>query len=846
MKQEKIQYKLRYLQVGLLTSIFLLLYSNTYCQEVERPFIWVKASERATILQKIEDNAWAKSLYNSLKERADAAVPRGVEERREMLEALPLVWGQDGSVPTLQTYETDMAWDRYREPTLAMMKGLQDAIDFGVLYYLTGDEKYAIGAADMLATFVNALVQIPVDVTGSDNTGWLYAKDHLIEVRVVAPQIPIIYDFVYPYLKNGGKVYDLASGELRSFDFEAGQKVFKTYVDLVLNTGARTNNWTVLESSSLIQNMMAIDDEAERNRLLAYVVDKDTERQASFKLLYKEFEKSGSIWPESFGYSLHVTTLSIFHLTLIDRIYPELKLGNRFPNIPLSITATYNLKYPNGDNPTFGDAGRHYAEDYLSYEMALQLAKLNDNQDQITFFSNFLSSRIASGDYQRGVLKPRTYGPAAYKNPLWLLWSSTDLEGDSKINVDPPRPRSNHLPHAGLTIQRNISQENPVKNSLMAVIGGGSFVHSHATGMDLELYGQGYVLGTDGGKGTYASPLHENYYRLFAAHNTVISNGGSGSNGGWVSLGIDLVEPIVLEPKAEEPGVSPNHSFATAGFRDKFNLVAPAEHQRTVALIRLNDEQGYYLDVFRATSDTANQFHDYVYHNNADRLEISTDGKLLKMKPDDERYAASKNLEWLQNKKFRHPGWHYFEEVKSSKATTDAFVARFTAEKLEEKPVVMQAFVPAGLDTEVTQVLAPSSSSAPPSYKMKPLPAFLLRHQGETWSNPFVVVYESNTGEPSVKFVDRLMEGKIFKGVKVTAEVNGDRVIQYVLVQEGIDDVYSNPNLGITFQGQFAVLTLGDDQRIKSMYIGSGQELNYKGNKLVTDANVQAAYKVFN
>lgn len=834
-------------------SMLILSWNRVSGGAVERPMIWATPSERAAILQKIEHNAWAKELFVSLKERADAAVPNGMEERREKLLALPLVWPEDGSAPTLRTYDkgqgnkTDesMAWGHPREPQLAMMKALQDAIDCGVLYYLTGEERYAVAAADILTTVVNALRKMPVNTDGSGNNGWVYEADHLLEVRIFGAQLPIIYDFVHGYLKNGGQVYDLASDGLTSFDFAAGQTVFRTYVKLALNTGLFDSNWPVLESSSLLQNMMALDDADERANLLPYFVDTDTKHQASLKKIYEMFEQPGDIWPESFGYSMHVSDLSIYHMTLVDRIYPDLKLGRRFPNIPQSITARHNLKYPNDDNPTLGDASRHYEVDYLVYEMAFQLAVLNQNHDQIKQFSDFLSSSIASGNYDRGELKARSYGPAAYQVPLQLLWPMENLGGDSSVNVEPPRPRSNHLPHAGVTIQRNISNTDPLKNSLMAVVSGGSFIHSHASGMDLELYGQGHVLGTDGGKGTYASPLHENYYRLFAAHNTVISHGASATKGGWAQLGMDRVEPVVLEPKAGEPGVSPNHSFATTRFTDKFNLVAPAEHQRTVALIRLNDELGYYLDVFRAKSDTPDQYHDYVYHNVGDRLEITSGGKAVVMKADDQRYQASSKLEWSRNKTFQHPGWHYFEDVKSSTPSATGFSATFTADELGDKPVVMRALVPTGLNVEITQVTAPPSSAAPTPYHEKPLPAFLLRHHGEAWSNPFVAVYESDTGRPSVKSVDRLMVGDVFKGVKVTAEVNGKSIIQYVLMQENMDDIYSSQELGIQFKGQFAVLSLADGGGIQSMYIGSGHKLVYKGQQLEADAHSHAAYQVF-
>jgi len=189
----------------------------------------------------------------------------------------------------------------------------------------------------------------------------------------------------------------------------------------------------------------------------------------------------------------------------------------------------------------------------------------------------------------------------------------------------------------------------------MAYVAGGSYVHGHASGMEMELYGQGHVLGINNGSATYGTAIHENYYRLFAANNTVISNGASASSGGWIELGINTVTP--------------------------------------------------------------EQYHDYVYHNVGDTLLIQSGGRPLPMTGDPERFQAPAKISWELQGNFQHPGWHYFDDVKTSKQTDGAYEAVFTAAELGDIPIHMRAMIPGGLVTEITQVNGPPSKGTRTAYQ---------------------------------------------------------------------------------------------------------------------------------
>ncbi|WP_152561541.1 hypothetical protein [Alteromonas sp. LTR] len=763
-----------------------------------------------------------------------------------MLEQLPLVWKNGKSQsPTLPLQKIKGgATDVERR---SVVKSLQDGVDCGVLYYLTQEEKYAKCGADILFTFIEALKQLEVRKDGGMNSGWMFPTNHLYEARVIGAQIPIIYDFVYSYLKQGGKVYDLGSSGLVDFNFDDAQETFKTYIWLALNRGLLPSNWPVLESSSLVHNTLALDDRKERAKYLTYYTHTDTQNQASLKTVYRMFENEGDIWPESLGYSRHVAAYSIYLMTLLDRYDPSLNLGDKYPNIPAAFMSYYDLQFPNEKYPFFGDGHRNYKVEYSALEMSYLLGKLNKNHKLVTNFGNYLVSSLNKGDYDRGHLHKRVYGAAPYYVPTQLLWYSKKIESSADVDVDPPRPRTKRLEFAGINIQRNISTANPVKNSLMAFLGGGSYIHGHASGIDMELYGQGHVLGVTAGKSKYRTDIHENYYRIFAGHNTVISNGASGSKGDWINLGIDNVQAVDAEPSYYTDGVSPKHSFSISSFYDEHNLVAPAHHQRTMALIKLSETQGYYLDIFQAKSNADEQFHDYVYHNVGDSVNFTSSGIELPLNEDSNRYKASNSLEWKLQSKYKHPGWHYFQEVHSSGVIQKPIEALFTAAKLSDKKIFMRAMMPADNGIEITKVSAPPSYGVGKAYHKKTTPTFILRRQGDAWKNPFTVVYESKTegDDFTVQSVERINANDKFKGVKVTVSVAGKCLTQVILLQDNIDDVYQGENTGIYFKGRFGLITLDDDGNVREMYVGRGSKLSIGNTSLTANNAKSSAYQSF-
>lgn len=790
----------------------------------QRPLIWVRPVERAGILAKIAGNDAVAEYYEAFTARVEQDLAAWKRDPATYFNRLPLNTpaATERNTPPFKTYTSFNGKDR--EEQIVLHHQLQTAVDCGVLYFLTQEERYARFAADVLHTFVQAVGQLPLQ-TEPNNAGWIYAKDHLREAREIGAQVPIIYDFVQPWLAAGGQVYDLGRKERVPFNFTAAEQVFRTYAELVISRGGTGTNWPILEASSLVGNALALSDPAEQAHYLRYFLEESTSRQDALPKIGAFYDAHGGSWPESLGYSQHVGEYLTYLFTILFHHNPDLQLVNQYPQVVAALPEAYYFTYPGGEETIlFGDGHREYHPMLDGYEMAYHLGRRTGNQDLVKVFGPLINHSVNSGDYQRFSLNEnRSYGARMYREPTKLLWFEAEVPGAAG---EYPLPVTAELPFAGITLQRNLSPSGKAEDGLMGFVGGGAFVHGHATGMSMELFGKGFVLGSKGGRTSYRTEIHENYYRIFASNNTVVVNGASQSDGGWVNLGTDRVQRLAAEPAPGRSPVSPDFSFSTSAFRDTVGEGAEAYQERTLGIVRTSDSTGYYVDLFRSHSELPDQYHDYIYRNVGDRLELMTEAGDLDRSPTPERFMANAQATWHQNRAYRHPGWHYFEDVETSHKNAQDVMAIFAADNLGPTTIAMRAYLPGQPNRTYTSATSPPLTEGPEAYRESRAPTLVVRQEGSAWDTPFAVVYEPViAGRGSIASVEKLGRGRGCEGIVVKSNERGAGITQIILFPADPDRATEYPEYGLSFQGRYATVTLSPSGKVQYVYIGSGKKL---------------------
>lgn len=788
-------------------------------QVKERPFIWSTDADRPFVLAKIENNKWANDFFSSLKKKVSVKLHEYGQNKDLYLRQIPLVWEQQKGMEYPAFHYLPLK-DKKKHSLAVnwLVQNIQFATDCAVLYYLTEEKRYAQCALDISYSIVMGLKQTRWDESSRTNGGWIYPDDNLRELRYMA-SLPVVYDFIYPYIKSGGEAYNLVTGKTEQPDLAVYQFVFLTYCRSAVEHGHAGSNWSVLESPCLVQSALALDDLTLRNKYLDYYLNTSVKTQDCLYDVARVFKNQGDVWPETSQYSNGVSQLSTKLMYILSKYDSSLSLGMKYINIPWSLPRWNELIFPNGELVRFGDGKRHNGNSPSLYEIAYSLAELEKIGTLKKRIGGEIYMGISKGVYNRPTVSSN-YSTAAdpYYSPAMLLWAADKIEG---VIEEKELPRTDNLSHAGLFLQRNLSSTGKPEDGLMAFVAGASHVHSHAGGMNIELYGKGEILGVDGGRGSYGTDIHENYSRLYAAHNCVISNGRSSSKGDWVNLGTSTVTKISMEPEPLDKAISSNYSYTTTGFIDKVDGKDNGIHERTLAVVRTSPTTGYYVDVYRAKSDVTHQFHDYLYHNIADTLFFSNSDLLFQKTP--ERYQSCATQNWVRNNSFRHPGWHFFSNVQTSVDYNQNLSGMFQARSLGTDGLNMRFFIVGEEKREYSVVDAPATFDVDAAYSEKTTPTIVIRRQGEAWKQPFSVIFEPTAGtslDGSVQSVGRLGSRDSFKGFCVESQVGDKEFTQYIIVQEP-QDTFVLKSLDLIYKGHFSIITFVNNV-LHDIYVGNG------------------------
>lgn len=354
------------------------------------------------------------------------------------------------------------------------------------------------------------------------------------------------------------------------------------------------------------------------------------------------------------------------------------------------------------------------------------------------------------------------------------------------------------------------------KQGLMVSQVGALGNHTHSNGIAMELYGKGYILAPESGRGSsYYRPDYREYYSQIPAHNTVSVNGKSAYNKmrSYYAFEVNNLYPV----SEKKSGYYPNINFSDLYFHEPSTN---SDQNRVMSIVRTGETSGYYIDIFRSKTKEGNaKYHDYFYHNLGQELQFTTmDNQPIALQSSSKLNAKSGNIK----------AYNYLSDEKSVKSNLP-FKAIYNLTVEGKENVSMNMWMNGNENREIFKVKAPYSEAfrgvLPDNIEKAPLLTTVVRQYGEAWNTPFVTVYEpSTTSEPStIKHVETFKNASNKSFVGLVVESKSDR-IDYVFSS---DELGSYSHDAINFDGTFGILT--KTAKATTLFIGAGKKISYNG-----------------
>jgi hypothetical protein len=826
----------------------------------EHPEVLTTPADHDTMVAKVRDVDWARASYEKLKANVDRCMALAHDDPEWLSSRLAMNWkthyttaicrnsacvGGEGhaDVPTprfggARNWATpnsppdDIAdfipyndneqgqiriGDKWVAPadtgrTIELMneRVMKLATDASFVYWITGDQRYARFGAEALWTYMQGFDSVtPPKLPEGDRSmaGVIGSTSfEVIHEDIVTP-LAVSYDFLYDELKRQGK------------DVNVIQSGLKRMIDRVIAGGSRSSNWNLNQARIIAYGGIALEEDSAyedhhgRSYYINVVLKADLPAQQGIsQVIQHSFEPTTALWPEAGGYGFG----SAKDITLIATLVGNSPEGAEVLRDPILVRNAFsqgNFTYPNGLACGLGDTVDTTVNAEL-LELLITAARNRGDEETELKLTSLLNRCLQTSHLPRG----------AEQDTLIAL--TKDVASLKPAPALEPLDRTFFAKPLNALVQRNVVDDPNA--SLAASMYGTAGGHVHVNGLAIELYGAGLTMGADPGRGeSYWTEDHTQYNLQPPAHNTVIVDAKSTYpvNGqARQSMTLDHAEP-----ESETPALSPNVSYATASF--KYVSPVAAHQERTLAVIRTGPASGCYVDIFRSKADTASadEFHDYLYHNIGQSVQVNGDGKPLELATTDSLMTPG-----------ALPGYKYFENEKSA-AFAGELHDRFDVARSDGDRAMNLWMAPQDGRT-IFAVDAPTDHATRVK-EPKPMPCVIARHQGPTWDEPFIAVFEPAMGKnaSAIARVQRMKTDAIGLVACTIDERDGSTIC---VVEDTQADRKRADLAGISFAGHFGIAIRKGDA-VSELYLGDGRTIGDKTVRIEADQPVNATlYRV--
>lgn len=591
------------------------------------------------------------------------------------------------------------------------------ARDAAFLYWLNGDERYARFATDLFDTYVTGLYyrEIPLDLNhGQQQTLVGLTSFEVIHENSV-DAVCGCYDFLHDWLVKA-KPEKIAIYE----------DALRKWADVIIAGGVPHNNWNLIQAQFILRLGLVLNDNDHyadghgRAYYLNHILNESSIRQWSIgRLIEFGFDPTTGLWEECPGYATMVLSQFSSFVRLIDRVL-GIDLVAHYPILAQGIANAPQYLFPNGLIVGWGDT--HYSplrsDIFANLVANAQRYSKRQEEERFTALYRYFNPQAGESLNSRMRLQPQV---STFTSAQPLQLDLTIPAGSIEQFVTPTfysEGVSWFTARSGMDAKR----------SLMFSVNGSKGNHMHANGISMELYGKGYVMGVDLGRGKgYTTLDYAEFYSQFPAHNTVCVDGCS-SYPVMMSQHAFRLESCYPQPEQRE-GLYDGVLYGDISFIEP---ETQSDQRRQLLIINTDPEAGYYVDVFRSRRRNGeDKTHDYFYHNIGQQFTLD-----LPTEPTEELAFAGGHLyaySYLWNK----------HSVKSEQDVT----GRFVMQQPDNTTCGMQLWMRGEKERRLFTAYSPhidAMTRTPMPYDVKnsPCQTFIARQYGEAWNRPFAAVFE--------------------------------------------------------------------------------------------------------